>query len=81
MNTKKQQAGQMGGIATKMKYGIEHYSEMGRRGGRPRRQPPTLSGDNGKRRLATDGDGNLPNNLKDLRELWKQNKGAGIAGG
>ena len=81
MNTKRQRSGQMGGIATKMRYGTNHFVKAGKRGGRPRRQQPILEDTNEQRRLATDGF--LPNSLKGLKELWKlqNNKGAGIAGG
>lgn len=81
MNIKRQEAGRLGGIATKMKYGTDFYSAIGAKGGRPRRQQPILEDTNEQRRLATDGF--LPNSLKGLKELWKlqNNKGAGIAGG
>ena len=32
----KQDAGRLGGLSTLMRYGNDHYSEIGRKGGRPR---------------------------------------------
>ena len=38
----RQDAGRLGGISTLMKYGNDHYSEIGARGGRPKAK--TLEG-------------------------------------
>jgi len=42
--------GRVGGMTTKFRYGIDHYREIGRLGGRPRRQAPPGQGavDNGE---------------------------------
>lgn len=32
-------AGQKGGLSTLSKHGIEHYREIGKKGGRPHRRP------------------------------------------
>lgn len=57
--------GRIGGIQTFLRYGREHMSKIGKRGGRPRlRQLPAPQGqDNSK-------GGRLPNSLKGLKELY-----------
>ncbi|MBA7689679.1 hypothetical protein ES703_98187 [subsurface metagenome] len=70
MNINRQRAGQKGGIITLMKYGKSHFEEIGRQGGRPKRQQIALEAGNNHK------GGGLPNlssnNLKKLKELWEQ---------
>ena len=72
MNYKKQQAGQLGGLQTYLRYGREEMSRRGQLGGRPRllgisdlrqQSAPEI---NNKRRLVSNG------NLAILKELLKE---------
>ena len=69
----KQQAGQLGGLQTYLRYGSEGMSERGSKGGRPRlvtisdirqQSAPEI---NKQRRVASNG------NLAILKELWREN--------
>ena len=77
----RQEAGRLGGLATKEKYGMDFFRINGARGGRPRssmlnevrqQSAPIVSQNNFKKEeLATSG------NLKHLKTLWEE-KGGGL---
>lgn len=58
--------GRIGGLQTLMRYGKEHFSEIGRRGGRPRLRQQQVPQAQIQIR-----EGRLPNRLSELKELWK----------
>jgi len=77
----KQQAGQIGGLQTFLRYGRSHMSRIGRNGGRPRAltinqlgQQLALEAQNkiegGRLQTAA----NRPTSLTRLRELWRLRK-------
>ena len=65
-----QDYGALGGQATLARYGREHFSELGKKGGRPRLRhlpaPEAKSKQNGGKRL--------PNRLGELKELWRERR-------
>jgi hypothetical protein len=68
---------QKGGLVLLNKYGLSHFSEIGKMGGRPKYEDtlPKIPQNNKNIEI-----GGLPGkaNLETLRELWKQqNMGAG----
>ncbi len=73
----KSEAGRLGGIATKEKYGIEFFRANGRRGGRPRAlriedirtSQPLVAMNNERRRMDTATV--QTKSLATLKRLWK----------
>ena len=62
--------GRMGGLQTLVRYGREHMSEIGKRGGRPRlRQLPAPEA-----KSKRNGGNRLPNRLGELKELWRERR-------
>lgn len=71
--TDQQDYGRMGGIATRDRYGIKHFRENGKKGGRPK----TKNLAEARRQLAPEAQNQVreglaarPNNLKVLKELY-----------
>ena len=73
LNKNRQRSGQIGGIATLMKYGNSHFSEIGKMGGRPRQLTAPVNKKGGYNQ-----DCRLPNNLKELKELWANKNGGSL---
>ena len=64
--------GRIGGLQTFLRHGSSHMAEIGRKGGRPKlRQLPVPKTENKVR----EGMAAQPNNLKVLKELWRQKRG------
>lgn len=61
--------GALGGQATLAKYGREYMVSLGRRGGRPRQQAAPKIENKVREGMAAQ-----PNNLKVLKELWRERR-------